>query len=112
MCIQISSNLLKKGVYKLAIKAKTWDLNRSVLRTDTIWDRLVFDKIRHKMGGRLKLVFTGAAPISNDVLTFTRAAFGCSVLEGYGQTECAAACTLTLEGDNTPGVYSALLGRR
>lgn len=63
----------------------------------------MFAKVRAKLGGRLKLVFTGAAPISADVLTFTRAAFGCTVMEGYGQTECAAACSITIEGDHVPG---------
>jgi len=28
---------------------------------------------------------------------------GCIVVEGYGQTECVAACTVTIEGDNIPG---------
>ena len=63
----------------------------------------MFSKVRAKLGGRLKLVFTGAAPISADVLTFTRAAFGCTVMEGYGQTECSAACSITIEGDHVPG---------
>lgn len=55
------------------------------------------------MGGRLQLVITASAPISAEVLTFVRCALGCVVLEGYGQTECGAAATLTIEGDAVAG---------
>lgn len=55
------------------------------------------------MGGRVRLMITGSAPCSTEVLTFIRAALGCIVLEGYGQTECVACATVSLEGDHIPG---------
>lgn len=55
------------------------------------------------MGGRVKLMITGSAPLAENVLTFVRAAMGCIVVEGYGQTECVAACTVSMEGDSLPG---------
>lgn len=51
---------------------------------NTIWDKLVFKKIRDGMGGRVKLMITGSAPLSGEVLEFTRIVMGCVVLEGYG----------------------------
>ena len=59
-------------------------------------DRLVLSKVRDLFGPDLKLVLTGAAPISEEVLEFLDAC-GVLVLEGYGLSETTAAATL-----NTP----------
>ncbi|VDK47070.1 unnamed protein product, partial [Cylicostephanus goldi] len=61
-----------------------------VIRSDGFFDNLVFKKVRESMGGRVRLMVTGSAPLSENVLTFVRAAMGCVVVEGYGQTECVA----------------------
>lgn len=44
----------------------------------------------------------GSAPLAAHVLTFTRCALGCLIVEGYGQTECTVPITLTVQGDSTP----------
>merc|ERR1712066_768989 len=43
------------------------------------------------------------------ILNVLRAAFGCDILEGYGQTECAAACCATLPGDHSGTVGAPLV---
>ncbi|XP_014803218.1 PREDICTED: long-chain-fatty-acid--CoA ligase 6-like [Calidris pugnax] len=55
------------------------------------------------------MIVTGAAPASPTVLGFLRAALGCQVYEGYGQTECTAGCTFTTPGDWTSGHVGAPL---
>ena len=37
-----------------------------------IWDKLVFNKIKEKLGGRVRLMNSGASPISPDVLDFLK----------------------------------------
>ena len=56
-------------------------------------DRLVFAKVREKLGGRLRLGISGAAPLSIDVLEFFHA-LGILVVEGYGMTETASSATV------------------
>ncbi|KAL4841854.1 hypothetical protein H8958_017144 [Nasalis larvatus] len=67
----------------------------------------IYDKA--SLGGRVRIIVTGAAPISAPVVTFFRAAMGCQVYEAYGQTECTAGCTFTSPGDWTSGHVGAPL---
>ncbi|MGQ0534854.1 MAG: AMP-dependent synthetase/ligase [Methanobacteriota archaeon] len=68
-----------------------------------IADRLVFRKIREGIGcTRLRIVITGAAAISPDLLYFYRG-IGIPILEGYGLTETAAPSNVNLPGRYKPG---------
>lgn len=58
-----------------------------------MFDKLVFNKIREKLGGNICRMATGSAPISDEVMIFSKAAFSCPIPEGYGQTE--ATCSVT-----------------
>jgi long-chain acyl-CoA synthetase len=51
-----------------------------------IFDRLVFTKIRERLGGRMRLAASGAAPLGKDLAEFY-GAIGMPLIEGYGLTE-------------------------
>jgi long-chain acyl-CoA synthetase len=51
-----------------------------------IFDTLVFSKIRARLGGRMRLAASGAAPLSKDLAEFY-GAIGMALVEGYGLTE-------------------------
>lgn len=36
------------------------------------WDKLVFNKIKEKLGGRVRFMGSGASPLSPDVMDFLR----------------------------------------
>ncbi|XP_056149455.1 long-chain-fatty-acid--CoA ligase 1-like isoform X2 [Lampris incognitus] len=100
---------MKRWLLEFAFRRKEAELKKGIIRRDSIWDRLIFRKVQASLGGRVRLMITGAAPISPTVLTFLRVALGCQFYEGYGQTECTGGCTFTMPGDWNAGHVGAPL---
>jgi long-chain acyl-CoA synthetase len=59
----------------------------------SVADRLVFSKIRAALGGRIRFVVSGSAPLAADTAEFFQAV-GLPVIEGYGLTETAPILTV------------------
>ncbi|KAL7869274.1 hypothetical protein AOLI_G00132620 [Acnodon oligacanthus] len=93
----------KKWLLNFAIERKHAEVKQGIIRNDSIWDKFIFHKVQESLGGRVRVMVTGAAPISPSVLSFLRACLGCQIFEAYGQTECTAGCTISLPGDWTTG---------
>ncbi|XP_059202027.1 long-chain-fatty-acid--CoA ligase 1-like isoform X2 [Centropristis striata] len=104
-----ANSSVKRWLLDFAFRRKEAEMRRGIVRRDSIWDRLIFRKVQASLGGRVRLMLTGAAPISPTVLTFLRAAVGCQFYEGYGQTECTAGCTMTVPGEWNAGHVGAPL---
>ncbi|KAJ3316481.1 hypothetical protein HDU76_001761 [Blyttiomyces sp. JEL0837] len=102
-----SGSAFKAALFKKAVASKIEHLKKTGSLTHAFWDALVFNKVKGVLGGRLRAITSGSAPISADVLTFLRVAFGCEVLEGYGQTESTAALTVCWPKDYQPGHVGA-----
>uniref|UniRef100_A0A7N6FJV1 Arachidonate--CoA ligase n=1 Tax=Anabas testudineus TaxID=64144 RepID=A0A7N6FJV1_ANATE len=93
----------KKWLLNFAVEKKYAEVKEGIIRKNSIWDKLIFNKVQESLGGRVRVMVTGAAPISPSVLNFLRAALGCQIFEAYGQTESTAGCTFTMPGDATSG---------
>eukprot|EP00250_Pteridium_aquilinum_P007552 c1723_g1_i1 orf=521-2539(-) len=50
-------------------------------------DKLIFNKIQKLLGGRVRLIMTGAAPLASHVEEFLRVSTCAMVVQGYGLTE-------------------------
>ncbi len=60
-------------------------------------DRLVFSKIRAQMGGRLRAILCGSAPLARELVEFYFA-IGLPIYEGYGLTETSPVLTVNWPG--------------
>ncbi|XP_033820610.1 long-chain-fatty-acid--CoA ligase 1a isoform X1 [Periophthalmus magnuspinnatus] len=94
---------MKRWLLDFAFRRKEAELRNGVVRQDSLWDKLIFKKVQASLGGRVRMMITGAAPVSPVILTFLRAALGCQFYEGYGQTECTAGCSMSMPGDWSAG---------
>ncbi|EFO13364.1 hypothetical protein LOAG_15165 [Loa loa] len=99
----LKQNIIKRFIFNIALKCKLRQLAKGQLHFNTIWDKTVFKKTRALLGGQMRLITSGGAPISAHVMNFSRVVYGCLLIEGYGQTECSAAGTISLPFDTIGG---------
>ena len=78
------SEALDKGRVPIGLKVK-----------HALFDKLVYQKIRAGMGGKVEAAISGGAPLGARLGHFYRGA-GINILEGYGLTETTAGATLNL----------------
>jgi long-chain acyl-CoA synthetase len=62
-------------------------------------DRLVYSKVKSRLGGNLRIGVSGGAPLAKEIIEFF-AALDIIILEGYGLTECTTGATI-----NRPTLY-------
>lgn len=75
-----------------------------------ILDVLVAQKIRDKLGGRLRVIITGGAPLSAEISKFF-IGLGLPLYQGYGLTETSPIVSVNRPEDNRPdGVGKPLIG--
>jgi len=90
---------LKKKVFDACVAAKTEGLKRGQLK-HALYDRLVFNKIKRGLGlDHVRIMVSGSAPLSANVMMFFRCLLGVPIVEGYGQTEGTAGATMSHPDD-------------
>jgi long-chain acyl-CoA synthetase len=72
-------------------------------------DKVVFRKIRARLGGELRIAASGAAPLGKDLAEFFEA-IGLPLIEGYGLTEGGVATLNPLDGPKPGSIGKALPG--
>ena len=96
-------NFVKRALFGWALSSKQQSLQSDASYTHGVWDKVIFGKTRELLGGRVRIITTGSAPISNDVLDFLKACFCCPIIEGFGMTETASMVSLTRTMDPNSG---------
>uniref|UniRef100_A0A0E0R4Q5 4-coumarate--CoA ligase n=1 Tax=Oryza rufipogon TaxID=4529 RepID=A0A0E0R4Q5_ORYRU len=74
-----------------------------------LWDMLVFQKVRAILGGRIRFILSGGAPLSGDTQRFINICLGAPIGQGYGLTETCAGGTFSEYDDNSVGRVGAPL---
>src|SRR5215211_7112808 len=60
-------------------------------------DKLVYSKVKKKLGGRLRFGISGGAPLAKEIAEFFHV-LDIPILEGYGTTECTTASNVNMLG--------------
>ena len=92
-----------RRIFNRAIEIKMRDYQEKGMLTNIFWDNIVFNRIRNILGGRMRFMLIGSAPMDSYILNFLRCALSCEIVEGYGQTEDAAGILLTRTYDPVAG---------
>ena len=98
-----SSNIWEMSIITLVLVQCYCSMKRSSLpefealcyKLAYFYFRLVFSKVRAILGGEVRTILSGGAPLSADTQEFMNVCFCCPVMQGYGLTETCAGCTLT-----------------
>ncbi|XP_048425653.1 long chain acyl-CoA synthetase 9, chloroplastic-like [Pyrus x bretschneideri] len=74
-----------------------------------LWDLLVFRKVRAVLGGHVRFILSGGAPLSGDTQRFINICIGSPIGQGYGLTETCAGGTFSEFDDTSVGRVGAPL---
>lgn len=94
---------IKKKMAMRAVDAKLENLRTKGIYKHSMYDSMVFNKMREALGGKIKVMLSASAPISDKVLDFLKIALSAPIYEAYGQTESTAASFMTKMEDKTSG---------
>ena len=71
--------------------------------------RILFKPVRALLGGRVRFMLTGGAPLAAETHRYLRAALCCPLLQGYGLTETCSGTTIMDVDDKSTGLTGAPL---
>ncbi|XP_039823798.1 long chain acyl-CoA synthetase 2-like isoform X2 [Panicum virgatum] len=89
-----SGGMLAKHLFQYAYNYKLANMRKGLKQHEAspFFDKIVFSKIKEGLGGRIRLMIAGAAPLAGQIEEFLRVT-SCSVfVQGYGLTESCAGC--------------------
>ncbi|KAI3693448.1 hypothetical protein L6452_33283 [Arctium lappa] len=87
-----SGGFLKHTLFNIAYNYKLRNMSRGYNHEEAAprFDKIIFSKVKEGLGGNIRLILSGAAPLSASVETFLRVVTCAHVLQGYGLTETCA----------------------
>ena len=97
------------GKQKVALQQAGKPIPAMLKARYAIAEKLVFSKLQARLGGRLRVLVSGSAPLSREIAKFFVAA-NLPIMEGYGMTESSAANFVNRAGKLKIGTVGQPLG--
>ncbi|XP_020228499.1 long chain acyl-CoA synthetase 9, chloroplastic [Cajanus cajan] len=98
---------LSKKLFDLAYARRLHAINGSWFGAwgleKALWNFLVFKKVQAILGGRIRFILCGGAPLSGDTQRFINICLGAPIGQGYGLTETCAGGTFSDFDDTSVG---------
>ncbi|KAK3164958.1 hypothetical protein QOZ80_1AG0027070 [Eleusine coracana subsp. coracana] len=93
-----SGGFVKSTLFNLAYKYKQFRMMRGAKHNEAaaICDKVVFSKVKEGLGGRVRVILSGAAPLATHVEEYLRVVTCAHVIQGYGLTETCAGSFVSL----------------
>lgn len=88
-----------KTMLDYALETKLNNLAETGQYTHALYDKIFFAKTKAALGGRVRLMISGSAPLLPEVQNFLKVCMCAPLVEGYGQTETTGAMFITDAND-------------
>ena len=84
-----------RQIFHKAIDMKIKEYQKTGMYKNILFDNLIFKEVRKTLGGRIRFMLVGSAPVDGYLLNFLRCSLSVEIMEGYGQTEDVAGVLLS-----------------
>nr|XP_054770780.1 long-chain-fatty-acid--CoA ligase 4-like [Lytechinus pictus] len=82
---------IQRAIFNFAVDYKCKHLEQGF--NTPLLNRLIFSKLTRQLGGHVRLMICGGAPLASNLQRFIQSCFNSSLIQGYGLTEtCGVAC--------------------
>ncbi|XP_078544919.1 long-chain-fatty-acid--CoA ligase 4 isoform X2 [Lissotriton helveticus] len=100
-------NYIQRTLFKLGYDYKLDQIKRGY--DAPLCNVLLFNKVKALLGGNVRMMLSGGAPLSSQTQRFMNICFCCPIGQGYGLTETCGAGTITEVSDYSTGRVGAPL---
>ena len=97
-----------KRLINAGLAAGRKDFENGKIGAPFLYNAIIFKKVQKLIGGRVRVMISGSAPLSRETQIFMQTCFRCPVRQGYGLTETGSCGTIAAFDDYSPTVGGVL----
>ncbi|ORM40371.1 Long-chain-fatty-acid--CoA ligase 1 [Babesia sp. Xinjiang] len=108
----LAKSAIVRGLFNMGLTAKINRLDNHGIYTHSLWDKLVFNKLKKLLGGQVRWMLVGSSSMNPVIIKRLRAIFGVPLLWGYSLTEGCAGSAAQHFFDTDPTVCGGPLSNQ